>query len=74
MNSVIHTIQQTQRGIRSTVSDSSVTTCANCKRTIARRRCMAGDVWEHLDNGFFAFCYMDSPTDNSKAVPAGVAL
>lgn len=73
MNSVIHTIQQTQRGIRSTVSDASVTTCANCRKTIARRRSMAGDVWEHLDNGFFTWCYMDSPYDDSRAVPVGVA-
>lgn len=69
-NSVIHTIQSTPRGIRSTVSDASVTTCANCKKTIARRRSMAGDVWEHLDNGFFVWCYMDSPYDDSKAAPA----
>lgn len=68
---LVHTIQQTPRGLRSTVTDVSATTCANCKKPIARRRSMAGDVWEHLDNGFFIWCNMDSP-DDLRAVPVGV--
>jgi hypothetical protein len=72
MSTVVHTIQQTSRGIRSTVSDASVTTCGICHKTIARRRSMAGDTWEHMHNGFSVWCFLDSPYDNSKAVP-GVA-